>query len=227
MSGPALLLLLSSHRSLNTADTWPVVATASSLVLEGNWDLREFVANAPASYCNPEQDDLPYCILRTAKGYYSYYPSGMVQFAAPVCLVSRLVGGNLTDAGVRGRLEKWCAALVAALALGLFFLLALQLADPTPAWVATALLASGSVFFSTVGQGLWQHGGVILWSLVLLLVEFRSANAPAKASIFVQGLAAGLMVACRLSASVILVPFGVWVLLRAPRRRWPSAWWRR
>src|SRR5438034_526653 len=34
---PALLLLLSSNRTLGTGDTWPVVPTASSLVMEGNW----------------------------------------------------------------------------------------------------------------------------------------------------------------------------------------------
>ena len=64
---------------------------------------------------------------------------------------------------------------------------------------------SPHAWYSTVGQGLWQHDGVILWSLVLLLVEFSRGRGGSAAGLRLQGLAAGCMLACRLSAAVFLV----------------------
>jgi hypothetical protein len=72
--------------------------------------------------------------------------------------------------------------------------------------------------FSTVGQALWQHGGVIFWMEVLLLFEFRTWQAASWKSICGQGVACAMLLACRLSAALIVVSFGVWLLVRAPRR---------
>src|SRR5262249_29707792 len=114
---PALLLLLSSNRTLGTGDTWPVMPTATSLVLEGNAELSEFLTEIPPSWYIPVPVRRPYCVLPTPRGVYSSYPSGMVFFAVPVCALARLVGADLASPGVRTRLEKWCAALVTALVL--------------------------------------------------------------------------------------------------------------
>jgi hypothetical protein len=119
---------------------------------------------------------------------------------------------------VRDRLEKWTACWVAAGCLALFFLLALHRVAPAPAWVMTALLATGSVLYSTVGQALWQHGGVILWGLAALLLEFRQARRPSVAATLGQGAACALMLACRLSAGLFVLALGTWVLVRSPRR---------
>jgi hypothetical protein len=118
---------------------------------------------------------------------------------------------------VQARLEKATAAVVSAAALGLFFLIALHVTPPGPALVATGLLATGSVITSACGQALWQQGGVIFWMLLMLLVEFRQAERPGTAALW-QGIAGAMMLACRLSASLVLLVFGVWLLTQSPRR---------
>jgi hypothetical protein len=214
---PAALLLLANNFT-DQGDNTPIMLAATSLVTEGNWQVGEFV-NRPGFevWCGTDRK-LSGCVRRTAGGVYSSYPAGPVQFAAPVAAVARLVGADLFDFQTHVRLQKWTAAWVAAASLGLFFLLALHLVAPAPAWIAAALLATGSAFFTTIGQGLWQHGGIVFWSLVMLLVEFRSAGRPGRLGTALQGIACAMMLACRLSAAIVVVPLGVWVLCRSPRR---------
>ncbi len=83
---------------------------------------------------------------------------------------------------------------------------------------STLLLAVGSALFSTCGQALWQQGGVIFWMLVVLFVEFRRSVRPVRGGTWLQGVACAMMLACRLSASLLVVSFGAWVLVREPRR---------
>src|SRR5262249_29252129 len=151
-------------------------------------------------------------------GIYSKYPLGMVTFAVPVAAAARLLGADLHRQDVRDHLERWTACWIAAACLALFFLLALHRVAPAPAWVMTALLATGSVFYSIIGQALWQHGGVILGSLAALLLEFRQARQSSVRATLLQGVCCAFMVLCRLSAALFVVPFGLWLLLRSPRR---------
>jgi hypothetical protein len=215
---PAALFYLCGNHALVQGDSRPVILTAGSLVREGDWDIREFVLRPGG--------DLPYFAQHTRAGIHSSYPSGMVPFALPVAAAARLLGADLSAPQVHERLEKWTAAWLSGACLGLFFLLARHLAGARPAWVTTLLLATGSAMFTTVGQGLWQHGGVIFWGLVALLVEFRRAAGRAvRAGTPLQGLACGAMVACRLSSALFVLTFGAWVLLRAPRRALGLAAW--
>ncbi|MFO0926128.1 MAG: hypothetical protein U0736_03690 [Gemmataceae bacterium] len=210
---PALLLFLFDDRTIGAGDTAPVIPTAVSLVREGNWDLNEYFGAAA------RQRELPYYVARRPSGIYSTYPAGMVVFAAPVAAAAHLVGADFRSEIVYVRLEKWTAAWVAAGCLTLFFLLAVQRTNPEAALMTTALLGTGSVLYSTVGQALWQHGGVIFWTLLILVLECRPKHAPADGlAMLVQAVAAACMVACRLSSALILMPVGIWVLLRAPRR---------
>ncbi len=209
---PTALVYLFEDRTLGALDTVPVIPTAASLVIEGNWDLNEYL---PAGVTS---EQLPYCVQQRATGIYSSYPAGMVQFALPVVALAHLAGADLSLRPVAVRLEKWTAAWVASWSIGLFLLIALHLTDRESALVAAGLLALASAMFSTAGQALWQHGGIIFWSLMLLLTEFRHRERPSRLGVGIAGLACASMLACRLSAVVFLVPFGVWVVLRAPRR---------
>jgi hypothetical protein len=209
---PAALLYLLGAHPMTTGDSRPVLLTACSLVTDGDAEISEFCIF-------PGETRLPYYSQRTPGGIYSSYPSGMVPFALPVAAAGRLLGADLSSTKVHDRLEKWTAVWVSGLCLGLFFLIALHLADARSAWLTTFLLATGSVMFTTVGQALWQHGGVMFWGLIALLIEFRRAagRAPRGATLL-QGIACGTMVACRLSAGLLAVCFGAWILLRAPKR---------
>jgi hypothetical protein len=213
---PASLFYLLGNHAMVEGDSRPVILTAASLVREGDWDIREFL---PAG-------ELPYFAQHTHGGVYSSYPSGMVPFTLPVAAAARLLGGNLQSPQVQERLEKFISVWVAGADLALFFLIALHLAGARPAWVTTLLLGTGSVMFTTVGQALWQHGGVIFWALTALLVEFRrEAGRAGRWATALQGLACGSMLACRLSSALFVLAFGAWVLLRAPRRALALAAW--
>jgi hypothetical protein len=214
---PAGLFYLSSTSHLTNGDSWPVVPTTWSLATHGRWNIDEFVGLAPATYA-AAPEGLPYCTTRREGEIYSDYPSGMVPFALPVVAIARLAGADCHQAQVFRRLEKWTAVWVAAGALGFFFLIALHLVLPRQAWAMTALLAAGSVMGSTVAQGLWQHGGIIFWSLLILLIEFQRKTTPLPAGTLVQGIGGAMMLACRLTAVVFLVPFAFWILARSPKR---------
>jgi hypothetical protein len=234
---PSVAVLGVTREPLVCGDSHPMLLTAASLVTEGDWDVTEYAElsrvqlNAP-SY---KYTWLPYFLRQGKTGIYSNYPDGMVLFALPVAGVGRLLGADFDNYAVRLSLEKWTACWVAGLCLGLFFLLALHLVEAAPAWVMTAILATGSVFYSTIGQLLWQHGGVVFWGLLALWLEFRQARRPcsrcgllsgqepaararALGWTFLEGVALGMLPACRLSGFLFVLLFGLWVLVRSPRR---------
>ncbi len=215
---PSLVLFVSNDHGIDTGDTWPVIPTAASLTTAGSWTLDAYLDKAPPAYTLADHDGLPYCTIRLPGGVYSTYPSGVVPFAVPVAAAARLLGADLSEPKVQKHLEKWVASCVSALAVGLFFLIALRLARPLPALLTTGLLATGSAVLSTCAQNVWQHDGVIFWSLLALCVEFRRPWRERLDGVLLQGLACGMLPACRLSAALFLVPFGLWVLCRSPRR---------
>lgn len=192
-----------------SGDSQPVLMTAASLLNDGNWELSEFL---------PSAGGIQYYLTQTPEGIYSSYPAGMLSFALPLATVSKVVGGRIEMPRVRDRIEKLAASLLAATSLGLFLLVALHVVPFKPAALMALFLAVGSAMFSTIGQGLWQHGGIILGSLLILLVEFRRQKQPKMADLWIQGFTCAIMLACRLSAVLFLVPFLVWVSLRSPRR---------
>jgi hypothetical protein len=215
---PVALLLLLRDYAIVSGDSRPAVLTASSLVSTGDCELSRLAEIYAKLGLFTVDGQMPYFCRRTESGLYSSYPLGMVPFVLPTVVAARLFGADLSRPNVHDRLEKWTAAWVAGLSLGLFFLLALHFASPKPAWVATLILGTGSVMFTTVGQALWQHGGVIFWSLLALLIEFRCHDRPGLAGSCLQGLAIAMMLACRLSSVVFTVPFVLWVLVRSPWR---------
>jgi len=79
-------------------------------------------------------------------------------------------------------------------------------------------LATGSGLFTIVGLGDWQHGGVIVWLLVALLVEFSSGSGHDWRGTLAQGFALGQMLECRPTAGLLVALFGLWVLVRSPCR---------
>jgi hypothetical protein len=215
---PYGFLLLAREYAFQTADTRPAVLTAAELVTHGDSNLTEDAKTYSARRLYADDGELPHFVMSTPTGIHSGYPSGMAPFALPVTAAARLLHADLSDIGVHARLEKWTAAWLAAACVGLFFLITLHLAAPKPALAATFMLAVGSVMFSTVGQALWQHGGVIFWGLLALWLEFRQARLPSRLETAIQGLACAMMIACRLSAALYVVLFVAWVLLRSWRR---------
>jgi hypothetical protein len=215
---PAGLFFLSQGRPVMTGDSKPITLMASALVRDGTTDLASFAPVYAPVYHIPPAMDLPYFCRRTPAGVHSCYHGGMVVFAVPSAALARLLGADLREGGVQDRMEKGIASWLAAACLGLFFLLALHRVDARSAALMTLFLATGSGLCSTVGQALWQHGGVLFWMLLALLIEFRTWRRPSTAGTMLQGVALALMFACRLSSTLLIAPFGLWLLVRAPRR---------
>jgi hypothetical protein len=215
---PAGLFFLSQGRPLMTGDSKPITLTASALMRDGVTDLSAFIPEYVSVYRPDAVSALPYFCVQTATGVHSSYPSGMFVFALPSAALVRLLGADLSSGGVQDRMEKGVASWLAAACLGLFFLLALHLADAaSAAWMAL-FLATGSGLCSTVGQALWQHGGVLFWMLLALLIEFRTWRRPTPLAMVLQGVALAMMFACRLPSALLIAAFGIWLLIRAPRR---------
>jgi hypothetical protein len=215
---PAGLFFLSQGRPLMTGDSKPITLIASSLVLDGATDISAFLPEYAPVYRPVPGMDLPYFCVRTATGVYSSYASGTFVFALPSAAMARLFGTDLLSGGVQDRMEKGVASWLAAACLGLFFLLSLHLVDAGSAAWMTLFLATGSGLCSTVGQALWQHGGVLFWMLLALLIEFRTWRRPTLSATLLQGVALAMMFACRLPSAVLIAAFGIWLLVRAPRR---------
>lgn len=215
---PFFLIDASNGRTLGAVDTKPVMMTAASLVRDGDLDVSEFGRDGRSSLLLDRIGRLLPCFQRTGSGIYSAFPPGMLPFAAPVAGLARLVGTDLDSRLVLIRLEKVAASATGGLVVALFFLNALCLGPPRAAAVATALLASGSAIFTTVGLGMWQHGGVSAWLLAALLVELKTRGTPTPRGVIAQGIACGMLLTCRPTAAVLVVGFGLWVLLRSPKR---------
>jgi hypothetical protein len=215
---PAGLFYLSNPRPIMTGDSKPITLIASSLVRNGSTDVGAYASHYAPFYHFPGQPDLPYFFIKTTDGIHSSYPSGMCLFALPSAAAARLLAVDLSRGGVQDHMEKDVASWLAAACVGLFFLIALHLTDARSAGLTTLLLTVGSGVCSTVGQALWQHGGVIFWMLLALLIEFRTWRQPTWRGTILQGVALSMMFACRLASALSVAAFGLWLLLRAPRR---------
>lgn len=218
---PACVLFLSAECQRLSGDTIAVVATIEREWNAGTRDLTPYAAHPrQGRWVTFESQDPPYNLRPTeyTPGLYSAYPAGMEVFAWPVALAELAAGADLADDAVQARVEYRTAAGLAALALALFFLAALCITDARSAFAVTAALAVGSAFLTTFGHLLWQQAGVAFWGLVVLLFELRSGGRVGWRGVVVQGVACGLMLACRTSAVTFLLPYGVWVLARDWRR---------
>lgn len=217
---PSAFLYANSTIHVWTGDTMPVVPTVVQMAQTGSRELSSFVPPSGLyrwDVCGPGR---PYFVREVpgGPGVYSTYPAGMELFAWPGVLAMQALGFDIRDDELHLRIEKGTASVLAGLSLALFFLIALHFGSPAGAFAVAWLLATGSVFSSTLGMLLWQQGGTVFWMLLALVVEFRTAGRPGWKGLLVQALACGSILACRPSAVTFLVPFGLWVLARDWKR---------
>jgi hypothetical protein len=142
----------------------------------------------------------------------------MLVFATQVCLAELIFVADLERIQVLDRLERFTAAWVGAACIGLFFMIAARIQDAKTATVITFLLASGSVMTSTVGHALWQHGGVIFWSLLFFFLELQYSDRRAARVAVIQGVCLGMTLACRPSAGLIVAVATAWIGWRSRQR---------
>lgn len=220
---PVLVLSLANGRKLSSADNLPINLTAASIALEGNAELSEYTeAGDPDRESFP--GELPYSIVETESGLRSMYPVGNLIFAVPVYTVSRLIGGQVQNRKPQWRLAKWIGASLTALSAGLLLLMALQIVDRRAALFIAWMFGMGSAGFSTLGQGLWSQTGATFLMLAALFIEFRAEDPRSWSARqtnrrdALQGFILGSLFAVRLTSATFLLPFGLWLFVRSPRR---------
>ena len=152
--------------------------------------------------------------MRRGEKIYSSYPAGMIVFAGPVCAAAKICGADFGSGVVHDRLERLTAACVGAMCIGLFFLIAVRVRDAKAALVMAFILATGSAMASSVGHVLWQHGGVIFWSLLAFFLEVHFGDKLSAGISLIQGVCLGMMLSCRPSAGIILAVMLAWIGLR-------------
>ena len=192
---PTLVIYQSNNRTIGSGDTAPMMATALSIVVDGDIALDEFVkADAP-----------PYYVCRVGEHYYSRFSLGPALAAVPFVQLARWGGADLDDAIMRQRLEKVVASLIAAAAAMLMLPVLLRLADPAAAALLTIFFALASQNWSIASQALWQHGPVALCAAGVLLLEFHAGRRPGRWLGAWQGLLLGVAVGCRPTAVILAV----------------------
>lgn len=208
---PSFVFAMGTNPSIAVGDTQPVLPTVVQMLRCGNRDLTAWDDGRWNRYCI---GDRPYFLIVSPvrDGLYSSYPAGMEVFAFPVTAIAAAMGCDLHDSRNLARLERVTAAAVCSISLALFFLLACHFTSVPTAYLATFFLATGSTFTTTISIALWQQSGIVFWMLVILLCEAGCRSR------WMQAAACAMMLACRPSAMTFLVPFGIFVLTRDPRR---------
>lgn len=171
-----------------------------------------------------EPHAVPFWMMRSPSGaYVSSYPLVtpvlVTPLYAPAVAALRLSGWRRDQLAYAGALmEKLSASAVAAVTVGLLFLLLRRRLEPRPAVLLTIAFAFGSSTWVTSSQALWQHGATQLLSCVALLALTRE---PSAAGLAVAGIACGLIPFNRPPDLPIALALGVVALLATRLRSWP------
>jgi hypothetical protein len=113
------------------------------------------------------------------------------------------------------RMEKLAASLLAALSVGLFYLLARRAAGPPRALLAAVAYGFATGTWVISGQALWLHGmGELLAVCALLAATVRGSAA----SLVAAGLACGLLAANRPPDAALAAAVLVYLLIRHRER---------
>jgi hypothetical protein len=221
---PAWLFWLAHGVIFGSVDTRPAVVSSISLARHATLDLsalsRDF-STLPVSL-RVEIPGVPRPgFERRGSRIYSAFPMGMIPLAFPLALTAELARADLTSAPVQYRFEKMAATTITAIACGLFFLVVLRLSQLRVAAAATLLLVLGSVIWTVMAAGLWQHGGVFLWSMVFLLVELLPPETGdgrrrgTFVALGIQGFVGTQLLLCRPTAALFVAFLNLWVLTRS------------
>lgn len=132
----------------------------------------------------------PYWAVEAGGHYHSVYPLLPGLLAVPVYLVPVLMGVKLSWPLV-DLLAKLSATLIAALSVTIVHGVARRLASPSTALLVAVVYAFGTSTWSISSQGLWSHGPAQLFLALAIAAAVSGRD-------WACGLAAGLMVACRL-----------------------------
>ncbi|MFO1059307.1 MAG: hypothetical protein U1E53_20360 [Dongiaceae bacterium] len=205
-------------RTLYSGDAVATALIPITLVLDGTVTLDRFA--------DEERQPGHYWVVETPRGLASLFPIGAAIVATPI-----LAGPILWQAWTHPSLspaewrtlalehwQKWAAAILAALAVAVFWRTALALGAGLPLAAAlTAQFAFGSQMMAIGSQSLWQHGPGALMILAGVACLARPGS-PGRAGAVLLGLALGLAVIVRPTNLVFAAPLFLVALRRQPSR---------
>ena len=204
-------------RPIPSGDTAPTALLPVAIVLDGRVTLERFEPFYERQF--PGQ---AYWLHRAHDRVWSSYP------IAPALLVAPLYTPLLAFPGLRTWdarelillariLEKLAASLLAAVSVGLFFLLAREFVRETRAAAFALIFAFATPMWSIASQALWQHTPSVL--LITLSLYLLARNHIPGAAI-----AAALGPAMR-PTDVLFVLASMSVLAMDPKVRWKALLW--
>ena len=160
----------------------------------------------------------PYWMVTSQSGgristYSPITPLLVTPLYAPAALYLHAKGWH-PDAmrGVAKLMEKLSASFVAALTVGLVFLVLRRRVDFGPAFVVATAYAFGTSTWMISSQALWQHGATQLFCVLGLLVLTRPGGLR-RSDVVVVGLLCGLLVANRPADAPLAGGLGLCVLV--------------
>jgi hypothetical protein len=144
----------------------------------------------------------------------SFFPIGAGLLAAPIFTgfyVHALIDRQPIDLqspafeDLRHHYEKEAATLLAALAVALCFLCALEIGNLFQAGIACAAFAAGTEMWTVASQALWQHGPVNVFVLAAIYALLRALRAGGRSALFwlaLAGACGGFLYVIRPSALI-------------------------
>ncbi|EPG65869.1 hypothetical protein LEP1GSC061_2235 [Leptospira wolffii serovar Khorat str. Khorat-H2] len=235
---PSFFIYTFSRLIFSFGDSVPAKLMPFSLWNEGNFDLNEFfILHAPIPAAEfrsdptsldaytrlPNGDFLrhPYYIIWSDSKLYGSYPilPGLFNFAS--FLILKTVGISFPNPDFRGispdtlfplyYLEKFTASLIAAFSAYRIFLIFQKRISLRSAVLLTLIFSFASTQFSISSQTLWQHGFIVLASILVIqyLLDFKSYHVPYW---FFFGFLLGTFPFIRPTALLIAGAYGIYFL---------------
>jgi hypothetical protein len=192
--GAALVVYNVNFREISQTDTIGTRLLPIALIREHRLTLDRFVGNRPPGV------ELPHWVQEVGGDYLSSYPILPAVLAAPVYLLPMLVVRQESWVLVNA-LSKLSASLFAALSVLFVYLALRRLGDESAATGLAVVYAVGTSTWSVSSQGLWGHAPAQLFLAIALYCLVRGQEEPRL--VYAAGVAAALMVACRLPTGVV------------------------
>ncbi|MDQ3487636.1 MAG: hypothetical protein M3468_07875 [Acidobacteriota bacterium] len=195
-------MYFANGREIGSVDSQPTKFAARELLLRGSLALNHVVGATPELLSR-------HTIVLAADGRYrsTYSPVPALTAAAVNWPLASSGVLDLKGPQAAGRIAKFAASLLTAIAVAIAFLTMRRSLPMRPALLLAAGLGLGTGLWSTVSQTLWQHETAILGFMVA--VHALTARSPGTARGLLIG--AGIALACTSRLSVL--PAGSVLLL--------------
>jgi hypothetical protein len=209
-----LMAYLSNGREIGTYDAYPAKFLPFSMVRYGNLYLDQLKT------LRTKDGNLHYCFAESRGHILSTFPVAPALFSLPIefpviLVLDRLHPGWNQDK-LLSKMAKASAATITALSILVLFQLFQFLRFEKVALIAAFATALGSNMWMTCSQSLWQHGPATLSLSTCLYLLLSARDRPLR--FFWAGLAAGAMVACRLTDIIFALAILSWIVCTQPKR---------